>query len=450
MGDFFHLKENGTTPGREVVAGLTTFFSMAYIIIVAPSILSGSGIEWGAVFIAAVIASVVGTLVMSLYANVPFALAPGLGMCSFFVVTVCGQMGFTWQQAMSIVFICGLINVLITVTSIRRQIIAAIPRSLQQAISGGIGLFVAYIGLVQVGIVVFEDGTPALASFSDPAILLFLFGLILAIVLYVKKVRASIVISLVVTTMVGVPLGVTSMTDSVSILDAAAQLPDTFGVIFTSEGFPSLFSDSAMIPSAIVAIVSFSLVDTFDTIGTFIGTGRRSGIFSEEDLTSAESTGFSSRLDRALLADSCATSVGAIFGTSNTTTVVESTTGIEAGGRTGLTSLVVAICIAVSALFASLISLIPPSAYGAVLVLVGILMLPSFREVRWDDMVEAVPAFFAGLFMALCYNISYGIAMGFITYCLMMVVTGRSASVSRVMWAVTALFIILFALQAII
>lgn len=450
MGDFFHLKENGTTPGREAVAGLTTFFSMAYIIIVAPSILSGSGIEWGAVFIAAVIASVVGTLVMSLYANVPFALAPGLGMCSFFVVTVCGQMGFTWQQALSIVFICGLINVLITVTNIRRQIIAAIPRSLQQAISGGIGLFVAYIGLVQVGMVVFEDGTPALASFSDPAILLFLFGLILAIVLYVRKVRASIVIALVVTTLVGVPIGVTSMTDSVSIMDAAAQLPDTFGVIFTQEGLPSLFSDSAMIPSAIVAIVSFSLVDTFDTIGTFIGTGRRSGIFSEEDLTSAESTGFSSRLDRALLADSCATSVGAIFGTSNTTTVVESTTGIEAGGRTGLTSLVVAICIAVSALFASLISLIPPSAYGAVLVLVGILMLPSFREVRWDDMVEAVPAFFAGLFMALCYNISYGIAMGFITYCLMMVVTGRSVSVSRVMWAVTALFIILFALQAII
>lgn len=450
MGDLFRLKENGTTVDREVVAGLTTFFSMAYIIIVAPSILSESGMEWGAVFIAAVIASVVGTLVMSLYANVPFALAPGLGMCSFFVVTVCDQMGFTWQQALSMVFICGIINVMITVTNVRRQIIAAIPRSLQYAVSGGIGLFVAYIGLVQVEMVVFDGGTPALASFSDPAILLFLFGLVLAIVLYVRKVRGAIVIALILTTLVGVPIGVTTMAESVSFTDATAQLPDTLGVIFTSEGLPSLFSDTAMIPSAIVAIVSFSLVDTFDTIGTFVGTGRRSRLFSEEELTSTESSGFRTRLDRALLADSCATSVGAVFGTSNTTTVVESTTGIEAGGRTGLTSLVVAVCIAVSALFASLISLIPASAYGAVLVLVGILMLPSFKDVAWDDVSEAVPAFFAGLFMALCYNISYGIAMGFVMYCLMKVVTRRTADVSRVMWAVTALFLVLFALQAIV
>ena len=449
MGDFFRLEEHGTTRDREVIAGLTTFFSMAYIIIVAPNILSQSGIEWGAVFLAAVIASVVGTLVMSLYANVPFALAPGLGMCSFFVVTVCGQMGFTWQQALSMVFVCGIINILITVTNIRRLIIAAIPRSLQYAISGGIGLFVAYIGLIQVGAIAFDGGTPALASFAEPAVLLFLFGLVLAIVLYMRNVRGSIVVALVVTTLVGIPLGLTGADDPVSFIDAVGQLPDTFGAIFTSEGLPSLFSDTAMIPSAIVAILSFSLVDTFDTIGTFIGTGRRSGLFTEEELSSVDSGGFRTRLDRALLCDSCATSVGAVFGTSNTTTVVESTAGIEAGGRTGLTSLVVAVCIAVSSLFASAISTIPASAYGAVLVLVGILMLPSFRNVDWEDMAEAVPAFFAGLFMALCYNISYGIAMGFITYCLMKVVTGRRSEVSGVMWVVTGLFILVFALQAV-
>ena len=450
MGDFFRLKEHGTTRGREVIAGLTTFFSMAYIIIVAPSILSQSGMEWGAVFLAAVIASVVGTLVMSLYANVPFALAPGLGMASFFVVTVCDQMGFTWQQALSMVFICGIINILITVTNVRRLIIAAIPRSLQYAISGGIGLFVAYIGLVQVGVIAFEGGTPALSSFAEPAVLLFLFGLVLAIVLYVRKVRGAIVIALIVTTLAGIPLGLTDSSDSVSFVEAVEQLPDTFGVIFTSEGLPSLFSDASMIPSAVVAILSFSLVDTFDTIGTFIGTGRRSGLFTEEEMSSTDSAGFRTRLDRALLCDSCATSVGAVFGTSNTTTVVESTAGIEAGGRTGLTSLVVAVCIALSAVLASAISMIPPSAYGAVLVLVGILMLPSFKSVDWDDMADAVPAFFAGLFMALCYNISYGIAMGFITYCLMKVVTGRSSEVSGVMWVVSGLFILVFALQALI
>ena len=448
MGDFFRLKEHGTTWSREVLAGLTTFFSMAYIIIVAPSILSQSGMEWGAVFLAAVIASVVGTLVMSLYANVPFALAPGLGMASFFVVTVCDQMGFTWQQALSMVFICGIINILITVTNVRRLIIAAIPRSLQYAISGGIGLFVAYIGLVQVGAIAFDGRTPALASFAEPAVLLFIFGLVLAIVLYMRNVRGAIVIALVVTTLIGIPAGLTSASDSVSFTEAVNQLPDTFGAIFTSEGLPSLFSDPVLIPSAIVAILSFSLVDTFDTIGTFIGTGRRSGLFSEEELSSVESNGFRTRLDRALLCDSCATSVGAIFGTSNTTTVVESTAGIEAGGRTGLTSLVVVVCVTLSALFASAISMIPASAYGAVLVLVGILMLPSFKKVDWEDMAEAVPAFFAGLFMALCYNISYGIAMGFITYCLMKVVMGRRSEVSGVMWAVTGLFILVFALQA--
>ena len=401
-------------------------------------------------FLAAIIASVVGTLVMSLYANVPFALAPGLGMCSFFVVTVCDQMGFTWQQALSMVFICGIINILITVTNVRRLIIAAIPRSLQYAISGGIGLFVAYIGLVQVGVIAFEGGTPALSSFAEPAVLLFLFGLVLAIVLYVRKVRGAIVIALIVTTLVGIPLGLTDSSDSVSFVEAVEQLPDTFGVIFTSEGLPSLFSDASMMPSAVVAILSFSLVDTFDTIGTFIGTGRRSGLFTEEEMSSTDSAGFRTRLDRALLCDSCATSVGAVFGTSNTTTVVESTAGIEAGGRTGLTSLVVAVCIALSAVLASAISMIPPSAYGAVLVLVGILMLPSFKSVDWDDMADAVPAFFAGLFMALCYNISYGIAMGFITYCLMKVVTGRRSEVSGVMWVVSGLFILVFALQALI
>ena len=348
------------------------------------------------------------------------------------------------------VFICGIINILITVTNVRRLIIAAIPRSLQYAISGGIGLFVAYIGLVQVGVIAFEGGTPALSSFAEPAVLLFLFGLVLAIVLYVRKVRGAIVIALIVTTLVGISLGLTSSSDSVSFVEAVGQLPDTFGVIFTSEGLPSLFSDASMIPSAVVAILSFSLVDTFDTIGTFIGTGRRSGLFTEEELSSIDSAGFRTRLDRALLCDSCATSVGAVFGTSNTTTVVESTAGIEAGGRTGLTSLVVAACIALSAVLASAISMIPPSAYGAVLVLVGILMLPSFKSVDWDDMADAVPAFFAGLFMALCYNISYGIAMGFITYCLMKVVTGRRSEVSGVMWVVSGLFILVFALQALI
>ncbi len=449
MRDLFHLKENGTTPSREVIAGITTFFSMAYILIVAPSVLSGAGMEWGAVFLASIIASIVGTLVMALYANVPFALAPGLGMSSFLVVTVCGQMGFTWQQGLSMVFICGVINILITVTNLRRAIIASIPETLQCAISGGIGLFVAYVGVLAVGLVDFSSGTPALASLANPPILLFIAGVILTLVLYLRKVPGAVLLSIIAITLLGVPLGVTYIGGSVSFIEAASQLPTTFGAIFTSEGLPSLFTSSNIVP-ALVAIVSFSLVDTFDTIGTFVGAGKGSGIFTTEELTSASTGRRNTRLDRALIADSCATSVGAILGTSNTTTLVESSTGVAAGGRTGLTSLVTALCMVVAMFFAILISVIPASAYASALVLVGILMFSSLKEIDWTDLAEAVPAFFASAFMAICYNISYGIALGFIVFCLTRMATGRVREISTTMWVVSALFVVMFALQMLV
>ncbi len=448
MRDHFHLKEYDTSVSKEVVAGLTTFFSMAYILIVAPSILSESGIEWGAVFLASIIASVAGTLVMSLYANVPFVLAPGLGMCSFFLVTVCGQMGFTWQQGLSVVFICGLINILITITNLRRMIVASIPKGLQYAISGGIGIFIAYIGIVDVGFITFINGTPGLASVLDPSIFLFLLGIFISLFLYIKKVTGGIVISILVISLLGIPLGVTSSSDSVTLMEAFSQIPETFGVIFTSEGLPSLFTDSSLI-STLIVILSFSLVDTFDTIGTFVGTGRSSGIFSDEDLSS-DSPVRGSRLDRALVADACGTSVGAVMGTSNVTTVVESATGISVGGRTGLASLVSALCILASMFMAGLISMIPAAAYSAVLVLVGMVMLSSFKEIDWSEITEAAPAFFTGIFMALCYNISYGIAMGFIVYCVVKLVTGGRKEVERSTWTIAVLFILMFLLQAIL
>lgn len=451
MEKLFKLKENGTTVSTEIVAGLTTFFAMSYIIIVNPSILSQSGMEWGAVFLATIISSIIGTLVMGLVANVPYAQAPGMGLNAFFVYTVCFTLHFTWQQALSMVFICGVLNIFITVTKIRKYIIKAIPLSLQHAIGGGIGIFVAYIGFLNVGFIDFSGGVPAMATLNQPSLWVFLIGLALTIILLALKVKGAILISIIATTLIGIPFGVTQTSETVSFTEACAALPTTFLAIFKEGGITSLFTDLTKLPMVLITIFSFSISDTFDTIGTFIGTGRRSGIFSEEDEQMMESSnGFKSRLDKALFADATATSIGALLGTSNTTTFVESAAGIGAGGRTGLTSVVVAICFALSAFLASFVSAVPFAATAPALVSVGIMMVSSFKDIDWSDFNEAVPAFFAGIFMALCYSISYGIAAGFVFYCIIKVCTGKAKQIHPILWVCTGLFVLNFILLALL
>ena len=451
MERLFKLKENGTRVSTEIMAGLTTFFTMAYIIVVNPGILSQAGMEWGAVFLATIIASIIGTLVMGLFANVPYAQAPGMGLNAFFVYTVCFGLNFTWQQALSMVFLCGIINIVITVSKIRKSIIRSIPVSLQNAIGGGIGVFVAYIGLLNVGIINLDSGVPSFAALNQPSLWLFLIGLVLTVVLLVCHVKGAILIGIILTTLLGIPMGVTTASSSVSFSEACAALPSTFGVIFTSEGIPSLFRDPSRLPAVLITIFSLSVSDTFDTIGGFIGTGRRSGIFSEEDEKAMMSgSGFRSKMDKALFSDAIATSVGSIFGTSNTTTFVESAAGIEAGGRTGLTSAVVSVCFALSAFLASFVSAIPSAATAPALVVVGIMMTSVFKEIRWDDFSEAVPAFFAGLFMSLCYSISYGIAFGFLSYCVIKICRREAGAIHPILWVSTALFILNFIFLAVL
>ena len=453
MERFFHLKESGTTVTTELVAGITTFFAMAYIVVVNPNILAQSGMEWGAVFLATIIAAVAGTLVMGLVANVPYAQAPGMGLNAFFTYTIVGALGFTWQQALSLVFICGLINVLITVTKLRKYIIQSIPLSIQMAIGGGIGVFIAYIGILNVGFVSFDSGVPAIAVMNTPSLWLFLIGMAIMIVLNVLKVRGAILISIVVTTLIGIPMGVTAMAaeSTVSFTEALAALPTTFGVIFTPQGIPSLFADVSKLPLLLITIFALSVSDTFNTVGTFIGTGLKSGIFTQEDEKVMESgAGFKSKMDRALFADATATSIGAIFGTSNTTTYVESASGIEVGGRTGLTSVVVSLCFIASAFLASFVSAIPYAATAPALIMVGIMMLSSFKDIQWTEVEEAIPAFFTGLFMALCYSISDGIAMGFITYCLVMICRRRVREIHPVLAVSTLLFVLNYILLALL
>ena len=453
LDKFFKIKENGSSVRTEILAGLTTFFAMAYILFVNPDILSKSGMEWGAVFLATIIASIIGTLIMGLVANVPYAQAPGMGLNAFFVYTVCSALKFTWQQALSMVFICGVLNVLITVTKIRKYIIKAIPTSLQHAIGGGIGLFVAYIGFLNVKMIDFSAGVPALPTLNQPVFWVFLIGLALTAILMILKVKGAMLIAIVATTLIGIPFGVTdiSMSSAVSFTDACNALPTTFLAIFKEGGIGSLFADPAKLPLVLITIFSFSITDTFDTIGTFIGTGRRTGIFSAEDEANMEKqAGFKSRLDKALFADSTATSIGALLGTSNTTTFVESAAGIGAGGRTGLTSVVVAILFALSAFFSSFVSIVPSAATAPALVMVGILMVSSFKDVNWNDLDEAIPAFFSGIFMAFCYSISYGIAAGFIFYCLVKLCRGKAKEIHPVLWVCTGLFILNFVLLTLI
>ncbi|EOH61463.1 MULTISPECIES: NCS2 family permease [Enterococcus] len=478
MEKFFQLKKNNTNVPTEIMAGVTTFFAMSYILFVNPTILSAAGMPFQAVFLATIIASIIGTLVMGLFANVPYAQAPGMGLNAFFTFTVVFGLGYSWQEALAMVFICGLINVFITVTNIRKMIIHAIPESLQHAIGGGIGIFVAYVGIKNAGFLsfsadqsaitssVFDNGqvtnvtinggiVPELANFNNAPILLAVIGLVLTSILVVKNVRGAILIGIVVTTIIGILMGVVDLGtidwEQNSLGNSINELGTTFGAAFGAEGMQSLFSDSSKIPQVLMTIIAFSLSDTFDTIGTFIGTGRRTGIFSKEDEEALEDgRGFKTKMDKALFADAIATSIGAIFGTSNTTTYVESAAGIGAGGRTGLTSVVVAALFALSSLFSPLIAIVPAQATAPALILVGVMMMASFADINWLDMEEALPAFFASIFMGLAYSISYGIAAGFIFYTIMKVIKGKTNEISIALWVVDILFILNFVILAII
>ncbi|GAA0086096.1 NCS2 family permease [Clostridium sp. CTA-7] len=463
MEKFFKLKENGTDVKTELVAGLTTFLTMAYILFVNPSILSLTGMDKGAVFVATIIAAAIGTLVMGLVANVPFAQAPGMGLNAFFTFTVVLGLGFTWQQALAMVFICGIINIIITTTKIRKMIIQAIPESLQYAISGGIGLFIAYIGIKQAHFLNFtgegvnqifaspnssgySDILPSLTSFKDPVAQLALIGLIITIVLMLLKLKSAILVGILSTTVIGIFMGVTQVPDFSQISFSIPSIAPTFLKL----DFAGLFSDPSKTFLVFTTVFAFSLSDTFDTIGTFLGTGRKAGIFDDNDeKLFAEGNNFSSKLERALFADATATSIGALLGTSNTTTYVESASGISEGGRTGLTSVTVAILFLLSLFIAPIMGMVPAAATAPALIVVGILMMESFKNIDWSIFEVAMPAFFIVTFMPFTYSISNGVAAGFVSYCIAKIVKKEMKDVHPIMYIVSALFLINFVINGI-
>ena len=485
MERFFKLRDHGTTVVTEFIAGITTFLAMAYIVFVNPSILSQTGMPSQAVFLATLFAAASSTLVMGLFANVPYALAPGMGLNAFFTFTVCFGLGFTWQEALAMVFLCGVFNILITVTKIRKLLIVSIPESLQHAISAGIGVFIAYIGVKNAGFLNFTasgssilsvNGGPAsatqyaggvtnvvadsgivpdLVNFTHPSAILALIGLAITIILMVRQVKGALLLGIVITTALAFPMGLIDLSSANltqnSLGNAFGELGQTFLVIFRPEGLPALFADWSRLPLVLMTIFAFSLSDVFDTIGTFVGTGRRTGIFSAEDeLALQNSSGFSSKMDKALFGDSIGTLIGALFGTSNTTTYVESAAGIGVGGRTGLTSVVTALLFLATMFIAPFVSLVPSVATAPALIIVGVLMMASFSDLNWTDFAEAVPAFFSSIFMGFSYSISYGIAAGFITYAIVKVTQGKAKEIHALLWVSIALFVLNFIILAVI
>lgn len=445
MEKFFKLKENGTTVRTEVIAGITTFMTMAYILAVNPSMLSAAGIDPTAALIATCLASFVGTMCMALMANYPFALAPGMGLNAYFAYTVCLTMGYDWRVALAAVAVEGVIFIILSLTNVRESIFNAIPSTLKKGVSAGIGLFIAFIGLQGAHLVVNNDSTLVSyvnfrSNFNTEGIcaILALIGLFITIILYAKGIKASILIGIIATWVLGMisqavglyqvtpDAGFYSLYPSFGITDFS-KFGETFGQVFKAD-----FSNVS-IANFIVVLFAFLFVDMFDTIGTLVGVATKAKMLDENEKLP--------RIKPALLADAIATLVGAIFGTSTTTTYVESSAGVGAGARTGLASVVTGFMFLLAIFFAPIFTAIPGFATAPALIFVGFLMVTAVAEIKFDDLTEAVPAYLCLIAMPLMYSISEGIAIGVISYVIINVCSGKAKKVTPLMYVLTVLFI---------
>lgn len=437
----FKLKENKTNLSTEFIAGLTTFMSMSYIIFVNPSILSQTGMDYGAVYVATILTSVIATLIMGLFANVPYSLSAGIGLGSLFTYTICGSLGYTWQQGLAIVFICGIVNLIITLTSVREKIVTSIPKFLQDAITVGMGLFITYVGLIDGGVINFSassvsngianDVVPQLANIKNPIVLLTIIGLIITSILVLKKRKGAYLKGMLITTIIGIPLGVTKLPDFTNY----TFFPDISPTLLKLD-FTGLFTAKSSIIIVLMTIFTLCISDLFDTIGIFIGTGKKAGIFKID-----ENNKMPERLEKSLICDSMGTLVGSLLGTSNVTTYLESSSGIEAGGRTGLTSVFVALFFFLSLFISPIIACVPMSAVAAILILIGVSMIENIGQIDWKKMEMAIPAFFTIVMMPLGYSITTGIEFGFIFYVIVSLFSGKGKEVSKIIYIFSALFI---------
>lgn len=420
---FFKLKANGTNVRTEIIAGITTFLTMAYILAVNPNILSATGMDVNALFTSTAIAAIFGTLVMALWAKLPFALAPGMGLNAFFAFTVVLGMGYSWQFALTAVLIEGIIFILLTAFNIREAIVDAIPKTLKTAISAGIGLFIAFIGLQNAGIIVNNEATLVhLGNITSGTALLGLIGLVITSVLIIKKVKGDLLIGIIVTALIGIPMGITHF-------NGIASLPPSIEPIFFKFDFTQVLTFDML-----VVVFTFLFVDIFDTLGTLVGVSTKAKMLDKD--------GKIPNAKKAFMADALGTTFGAMLGTSTVTTYVESAAGVSEGGRTGLTSLVTALCFVVALFFAPIFIAIPGAATAPALILVGLFMMTAIKDLDLTEYAESIPAFICIIAMPLTYSIAEGITLGLLSYVLINVLSGNFKKLTISMYVLAVLFIL--------
>jgi AGZA family xanthine/uracil permease-like MFS transporter len=425
MEKLFKLNEHGTNVRKEVIAGITTFLTMAYILAVNPNMLAETGMSAGGVFTATVVASAIATLVMAFLANLPVALAPGMGLNAFFTYTVVLGMGVSWQVALTAVLLEGLLFIVLSFFNVREAIINAIPSNLKKAVAVGIGLFIALIGLANTNLVVSDAGTIIGLGALEGAALLAVIGLVITIILYALKVPGSILIGIIITTLIGIPMGVTNIPHNFKIL----SLPEK--PIFMQFDFSSVLTLKFF-----TIFFTFLFVDIFDTVGTLVGVTTQAGLTDKD--------GNIPKVKQALLADAVGTVAGAALGTSTVTSYVESTAGVAAGGRTGLTSVVTAGLFLLALFFSPLFLLVPSAATAPALIFVGFLMMKSVVGINFEDPAEGIPAFICIIVMPFAYSIAEGIVWGLIAYVLLKAVTGKFKDISIMSWVLFVIFIARF------
>lgn len=421
---WFKLKENGTDVRTEILAGLTTFMTMAYILIVNPSILSEAGMDWGGVFTATAVSAAIATILMAFLANYPFALAPGMGLNAFFTYSVVLGMSKSWQFALTAVFIEGIIFIILSIFKVREAIFDAIPMNLKKAVSVGIGLFIALIGLSNAGVVQTGDGTIlGLGDITSRGPLLALIGLVIMGLLLAKKVKGALFFGIIITTIIGIPMGVTSLPEGF------VQLPPSVKDVAFQFEWSNIFTFDML-----VVMFTFLFVDIFDTVGTLVGVASKANMLDEE--------GKLPKVSQALFADAVGTTVGACLGNSTVTTYVESAAGVAEGGRTGLTSLTTAIMFLLALFFSPIFSIIPGEATAPALVLVGLFMMSPIKEIDLDDYTEAIPAFLTIIMMPFAYSIAEGIVFGMVSYVVLKLISGRYKDISIPMYILALLFVL--------
>ncbi len=428
----FKLKEKETTVKTEILAGITTFLAMAYILAVNPEMLGQTGMSVQGVFLATAISSAVATIIMGLIANYPVALSAGMGVNALFTFTICGTMGLSYQGALACVFVSGIIFLLISITGLRKMIINAIPAQLKLAIGAGIGFFIAFIGLKNAGIIVASEATfVSLGNLTEPTVILAIFGILVTILLLSRKVPAAVFYGLLITAVAGIIAGLCGIQGMPTLPKAVVSADFDFSLV---GAFASGMNELINHPSCLVAIFSLLFVDFFDTAGTLVAVANRANLIDDN--------GELENVDKALLADSIGTVFGATMGTSTVTSFVESTSGVEVGGRTGLTAITTGILFLLSVFFSPLLAAVTSAVTAPALVVVGILMAQQLKGIDWDNFVYAASGFMTVLFMILAYSISDGIAIGFITYALTMIGVGKAKEVKPIVWILVVFFVI--------